>query len=545
MKKKYISDVVSRDYEEWKSGKVFIYAQTGMGKTTFIMKDAMPYWLKCGKKVLILVNRRSLLKQYIYEQALTYEHYEPDIHIKTYQEFARKIKEGEKRGLVNAFDEYDVVVLDEVHFFVSDADFNPSDTYIMWQAILHSFGQCMVFMSATPEELQPFMDEYKDLIEDYCHRTGSNRGNLKEFWEYELDPDYDYIEPVIIEDNESMINIIANSRKKSIIFIDDIKAGREMKDKIKSIVKNKSVVCWDADSLEKNQEADQIMKTLCIAHRLECDILITTSVLDNGVSIHDKDVENVAIFTTSKSSFLQMLGRVRTEDIGQLKLILVPQKPEYWERREKILEEYVKEINRLLKNKNYERDCSFLCEALLDDDRMLDLYKKIFVLVPDNEAFPIYHGEGPGMKVRTGYIGGKKLVINRLAVAKILQLLQTVRRMHALSRKDIKEPCYEQLSWIGKKPEMIAYKESTHLQDEKGKMVQRLFEVQDYSKKEFGEWKISIAKQFRGTCLKHLNIKSGSPVSEEDLGKILEEQGLKLEKTLNENRQHRYTICRQ
>ena len=545
MKKEYISEVVGNDYEQWSSGKVFIFAQTGRGKTKFIIRDAVPYWLEYGQKVLILVNRRSLLRQYIYGEALVYDHYVPNIQIKTYQEFARKLKEGKEKGLKDAFYEYGVVVLDEVHFFVSDADFNPSDTYIMWQAILHSFGQCMVFMSATPEELQPFLIEYENRIKDYCRKTGSDRRNFNKFWEYRLDTDYDYVKPEIIEDSESMINIIAKSEKKSIIFLDDIEQGKQIREKIKSIDMNKNVVCLDASSIEENQAADQIMKSLYMANKLECDVLITTSVLDNGVSIHDAEVENVVIFTISKSSFLQMLGRIRTEDTEQVRLLLVPQKPEYWERQEKKLEEQEKEIHHLLKDKSYEWECDFLCKAVLDNDRMLDLYKKIFVLIPDNEYFPIYHGEESGLKVRAGYPRRKRLVINRLAVAKILQMLQTVRRMHALSRKGIKEPCYEQLSWIGKKPEDVICRGSTFLQEEWEKMIQRFSEVQNFSKEQFAEWKVKIAKDFRDTCLKELNIKSGSPIKEADLNKILKEQGLVLDKKQDENRQNRYTISKQ
>ena len=543
--KQYISDTVGNDYKSWgKNEKVFIFAQTGRGKTRFIMEEAAPYWLECGYKVLILVNRRSLLKQYVYEKALKYEQYEPDIHIKTYQEFAGRFKNENTRGWKNAFYEYNVVVLDEVHFFVSDSDFNPADTYIMWQAILHSYGQLMIFMSATPEELRPFLEEYEKHNKVYFQALGVCRESRNKFREYQLDANYDYIRPEIIEDRETMLNLIAKSKKKTVIFLDDIEQGKEIRDEIKSIAENKSIVCWDANSLEENQEADQIMKTLCMANKLECDVLITTSVLDNGVSIHDEDVENIVIFAISRTSFLQMLGRVRTEDIGQLRLLLVPREPEYWERKEKVLEEQEKEIKRLTKGDCYEKECHFLCEAVLNDDRMLELYKKIFVLIPDREDFPVYQGEDEemGLKVRVGRAGGKRLAINRLAVAKILQMLQTVRRMHALSRRDINAPCHEQLSWIGKKPEDVICRESTYLQEERDKMHRRFLEVQDYGKNEFSCWKKDIAEQFRGTCLKHLNIKSGSPIKEKDLEEILEEHGLKLEKKMDETRQNRYTI---
>lgn len=535
MQKKYMSEVIGTEYREWGNGKVIISAQTGRGKSQFIMEEAIPWWLYNDKKVLILVNRRSLWKQYIYDEALVYDRYVTNLRIATYQEYAKEImKSG---SLIGAFLKYDIVVMDEAHFFISDSDFNPEDTYIVWQAVFHSCDQCMIFMSATLEELQPFLSEYEIYIKS--HSKG-NEGSRSKFWKYSIEADYDYVMPEIIPDSETLIAIISKSAKKSVIFINDIAQGKEMRNQIKSIDKEKKVVCLDASSMDcLNQEEKRIMESLYMANKVECDVLITTSVLDNGVSIHDSEVENIVIFTNSKSSFLQMLGRVRTEDTEKLRLLMIPCLPTFWEQCEQILDEEVKEIDRLTEGKHYKYECSFLCKAFLNASRMLGLYKKIFVMLPDNEEFSIYDGEEHFVMT---YTGREKLVINRLAVAKIKQMLQVVRRMNVLSRRNAEEACYEQLSWIDKDRDSVINVASTYLEEEERKMLECFLEVQDYDKEMFSKWKKEFAKKFKNSCLKNLNIDSGKPIKASDLTKILEKEGLQLISELNKDRRNRYTI---
>ncbi len=535
MRKKYISELIGKEYRQWGKGKVIISAQTGRGKSQFIMKEALPWWLENNKKVLILVNRRSLLKQYIYEEALTYDCYVMNTKITTYQEYAREImKNG---SLIGAFHGYDIVVMDEAHFFISDSDFNPDDTYIVWQALFHSCNQCIVFMSATLEELHPFLSEYEMYIKD---RLKGSKELQSKFWKYNLEANYDYVMPKIIPDLESLIAVISKSTKKTVVFLNDILQGRKMRDQIKSINKEKRVVCLDADSMDRlNQEEKQTIKSLYMTNKIECDVLITTSVLDNGVSIHDSEVENIVIFTASKSSFLQMLGRIRTENTEKLILLMVPYSPSYWEQCEQMLDEEVKEIERLTEDNHYKQECAFLCRAFLHDSRMLRLYKKIFIVLPDNEAFSIYDGEDRFVKTRTGK---EKLVINRLAVAKIKQMLQVVRRMHVLSRKSTEEVCFEQLSWIDKDRDNTINMTSTYLEEEERKMVEFFLEVQNYDKEMFSNWKKELARKFRNSCLKSLNIDSGSPVKVSDIKNILEREGLELICEKDKDRRNRYTI---
>ena len=44
-------------------------------------------------------------------------------------------------------------------------------------------------------------------------------------------------------------------------------------------------------------------------------VLITTSVLDNGINLKDSLIKHIVIETCNKTSFIQMLGRIRRENI--------------------------------------------------------------------------------------------------------------------------------------------------------------------------------------------------------------------------------------
>ena len=69
---------------------------------------------------------------------------------------------------------------------------------------------------------------------------------------------------------------------------------------INSSLKNKSVVREQLKQLESKQ-------------LFSCKVLISTSILDCGVNIVDDAVQNIVIFEIEKTTFIQMLGRVRVQ----------------------------------------------------------------------------------------------------------------------------------------------------------------------------------------------------------------------------------------
>ena len=63
-------------------------------------------------------------------------------------------------------------------------------------------------------------------------------------------------------------------------------------------------------SSDKNRK---IWRTLTQENRFDEEILIATSVIDNGISIHDDTVKNIVLPFCDRTEFLQMLGRIRMD----------------------------------------------------------------------------------------------------------------------------------------------------------------------------------------------------------------------------------------
>lgn len=64
MVKRYISDKIGIDYQNWQPGdSILISAPTGSGKTTFVLNELLKYYSSKGQKILYLVNRKVLKEQ--------------------------------------------------------------------------------------------------------------------------------------------------------------------------------------------------------------------------------------------------------------------------------------------------------------------------------------------------------------------------------------------------------------------------------------------------------------------------------------------------
>lgn len=157
MTKRYIADeILMSEYSKWLYGrKIMLIAPTGMGKTTFILSEFLPYCIARDRKIAILCNRRLLRDQYLFDLAEKYERYgvlNRQVQIFTYQALAEQIKQG--KCIEQILREFDVIVCDEAHYFYADSDFNAYGTYVLLQELVRiCIGKCMIFITATPEEV--------------------------------------------------------------------------------------------------------------------------------------------------------------------------------------------------------------------------------------------------------------------------------------------------------------------------------------------------------------------------------------------------------
>lgn len=161
-KKKYVSDIIGNDYTKWRQGEVkFLNAQTGSGKTYFILNKLLPYVCSQNGKILYLVNRYSLKNQI--EKEIYRLSESPDyplnamqhIKIDTYQSLEHFLQNN---VFCNYFPPLSpsstcklFVILDEAHYFYTDSIFNPYTYSSFYSIFFERYRFCTVLISATIE----------------------------------------------------------------------------------------------------------------------------------------------------------------------------------------------------------------------------------------------------------------------------------------------------------------------------------------------------------------------------------------------------------
>ena len=339
--KKYISDVVGDEFENWMLNQfVFIEAPTGSGKTTFILEKLVEFAALKGRKILYLVNR-TILKKQLEEKIDTdikvnlrkfdddefNENLKNVIDIKMYQQIEEECKKNPQE-LENSETEYKYIIADECHYFLADSTFN-TYTQLSFDWIMAKRKNVnTVFISATPGRfkeliLQDKRIHYED--EKLTEPTEINTNNMEvqilhedmEFCTnvaeriktYQVDSDYSYINPFALKDTDDIVQTIKEEKGKWIVFVDSIKRGEE----IQSSLEKNEVKAIFMDSLLKDHDYN-VRETIKEISKIECfseQVLIATAVMDNGISIKDTKVRNLIIMADTYEEFLQMLGRKR------------------------------------------------------------------------------------------------------------------------------------------------------------------------------------------------------------------------------------------
>lgn len=320
---------------------VFISAQTGQGKNYFIENTLIPYVRdlnnrkKTNQRVLILSNRLALKRQIKNrldgnddpddEKRKIYP-YKEFANVMTYQSLLDQMKHLEK-AQKNGASRYIYVICDEAHFFTSDAMFNPHTQKIL-SAIVRIFKDAIrVYMSATPYECLEYIikyeTEYKDQYEYYSMAF------------YHFKRDYSYLNTNSYSSIKELYNKIVTSidehGEKWLIFIDDIEKCKAVKEELEEYGRQKGIPMVDEDeeskiskifAVDATSKKDKDYESMVLNERLNKStyVLITTSVLDNGVNL--TGIDNIVVSEMSKVKCLQMVGRARVKGHDQKTLYI-------------------------------------------------------------------------------------------------------------------------------------------------------------------------------------------------------------------------------
>ncbi len=182
-------------------------------------------------------------------------------------------------------------------------------------------------------------------------------GSIREFRET-LEPSPEPLKPTLIkyslsrplennlalhffDEMEELVTAIkeASKTEKWLIFVSSKRIGKGIYKELEGYFKDKrQVVFVDADyGLKGHEDAMEEVTAIIQRGRLTTDILICTSVLDNGINIHDPKLCNMAIMADDEVEFLQMLGRKRLDNENEkLHLFLPRQNSSYFSKREQV-----------------------------------------------------------------------------------------------------------------------------------------------------------------------------------------------------------------
>lgn len=333
----------------WSKEGFLFFAPTGTAKSTLIKEKLGKIADEQQKKILLISPRSALDIQYkrgiaeLYDPKILDKYTDAgllEVHeigpfdIFTMQSFQNPQARAKIRSKKT---DYIAIVFDEVHEFVSDADFNPYTQMILRFLTLDIGSKCSRFyLSASPEIVIPELVQ----IEEHL---GRNRGPLHHFEKrglfrvpvpetwltvFRMASDFSNVNVFFFKKDDEIPAIIKHTRtnEKSIVFITNKEAGVKIRNKLSQIAEAVSVDFINADN--KSSEMASCFQEISKLNHFPSQVLISTKLLDAGVNIIDPKLKNIIICSPYPDDIVQMLGRKRvtkgegkTEDC-QIKLFL-------------------------------------------------------------------------------------------------------------------------------------------------------------------------------------------------------------------------------
>lgn len=330
---KYVNEVIGEEYKNWKKGDVVkIQAQTGTGKTWFVTggvkKDGSIEKGLIGElpnsKFLYVCNRIELKRQ-LKKDLLTKNNLEipkeveeldkintiENITIVSYQTLTEITLNNIYKIENMEIDKFDYIILDECHFFLTDAAFNNKTEAICNELINRYYTHSVrVFMSATMGEIDTFINKKtEEKFNEAKEWIAFGDFKSNKIWEYTTGKDYSYLNINYFKNKKDICTFIKNKiiekDEKWIVFVKSIVEGKEYV----KILKELNVECNFIYANSKDTERVNIRDK----SDFNTKVLITTKVLDNGINLKAEDLKNIIINAYDKTTFIQELGRIRID----------------------------------------------------------------------------------------------------------------------------------------------------------------------------------------------------------------------------------------
>lgn len=294
--------------DSWENIDVYINAAMGSGKSYFVISKMFEKAVKDQVRLSILCSRKTLeeqykneLFQYVWRETLKGRMdlwmymQSGNLEIKTYHKLAQELKIGNTTGL-NFTENAGMVVFDEVHCLYTDSTF-ATDLYIIVRE-LHRFTEANVsiFMTATGQDIFPVLQRRLNRQHNYC---------------YSIKPDYSYLRVHSFNNDDTIISAMKNDKSSSkwVVYVSSKKEGENLKKMLKGM--DVAFLCSENRDSERNvQLLEKIKNENCFDQK----VLITTTVIDAGISLKMPELKNIVTYHYEYDIFIQTIGRKRVVD---------------------------------------------------------------------------------------------------------------------------------------------------------------------------------------------------------------------------------------
>lgn len=299
--RKYLSNTITdADISTWDFKNIMIDSPTGSGKTTFVLENLYTYAKSMGRKILILEPRTDLVKDL--KDKIQRKNKTDVISIMTFHKL-----EAHNYDLESYF----YIVVDECHYFLHDSGVNKT-TDISYLKLLQATAT-KIYMSGTAARIKKYMQQYDNV--EFLEYNLPTKSAVSNVWFYDKAESLDWLVATALQQGY-----------KSIFFINDLEKAVELYKKFK----DQSIFCcskWQK-KYAKYRNEKEISNMLRTGTLGEKSILITTTTLDVGVSIIDREIRTIVIHGIDDlSTIMQCFGRKRQIDNSDTAAVYI-QKPD-------------------------------------------------------------------------------------------------------------------------------------------------------------------------------------------------------------------------
>lgn len=314
-----VSIINGKDIDMFEYGEsICIFSPTGSGKTKAI--EQIIFALEKQEKIIILTNRRAckiqlskdFFKKYglkeIPEEFIDKLKVTENIEIMTYQDFVKKRHRYHRKKLV--------LVCDECHCFAEDSTFSvyPQQMINFLKGNLDNTKR--IYLTATPDYILPIIWDIEALSDTELYPL--TRENFREFLRntpvandsrirhtYIMKSDWNYLNfkaytPDKKKDLVEYINKSCSDGQKTLVFINDIAGGSDLKEQL-----------GNCQHIYSDEDKKAELHEIAVNEKFTSETLITTKVAENGLSLHDEKLSVIVVETYDLVALQQIIGRAR------------------------------------------------------------------------------------------------------------------------------------------------------------------------------------------------------------------------------------------